>query len=142
MITALVELKAKLAKLPSMIPIFLAEIFREIASAVEDEVIRQLQAGQRGDGTYLPDYSPVSVEVFGKHPGPMTLEDTGAFYRGIMLEVVEAGIRIYGKDIKTDMLELHYGEEILDLSEESLENLRRDYVIELLQEKILKYLAA
>lgn len=137
----LILFHAKLKTLPSEIPRLLAEVFEEIASVVEDANILQLQAGQRGDGTFLPDYSPISVEVFGKPEGPIRLFETGAFYRGITMRVIkELGIELTGLDIKTEMLLLRYGEEVLSLTEESLERLKQDYVLDLLSEKVKAYL--
>ena len=138
----IIHIKKKLIELESVLPSMLAEVFTEIASEVEDANILQLQKGQRGDGSFLPDYSPASVNRFGKPPGPIRLFDEGDFYRGIILKVFPNGIELQGRDIKTDMLQHIYGEGILDLTEESLERLKQDFVLELLQEKVERYLLA
>lgn len=46
-------------------------------------VTDQLFQGKDSEGKDLPQYSPVSVGVFGKRPGPWRLYDEGDFYRGI-----------------------------------------------------------
>jgi hypothetical protein len=140
MIPAILELQRKIEELQRNMPLLLQEVFFDLREVAEDLVTKKLSHGQRADGQFLPDYSPVSVTVFGKRPGPMTLEDTGDFYRGIALQVHDDGIEILGTDIKTDMLVYHYGEEILGLSEESLADLCDNYVIPLLRERVLKFL--
>lgn len=137
---ALIELKNRLLSLEAMLPIWLQEIFNEIKATVEDQNIFQLREGQRADGTFLPDYSPRSVNQFGKPPGPMKLYDQGDFYRGITLKVMANGIELTGLDIKTEMLQLRYGDNIIGLSEESIDILMNDYVKPLLEEKLRDYL--
>lgn len=138
--TVLTELKNKLINLPSEIPFMLAEVFTELASTVEDFNIFQLQKGERADGSTLPNYSPRSVQVYGKPAGPIKLYDEGDFYRGITLKVVPGGIELVGLDVKTAMLQLRYGDDIIGLSEESIDRLMKEYVKPLLEEKIAIYL--
>lgn len=69
--------------------------------------VEQLHKGQKSDGRFMPDYSPVSVEVYGKPPGPIKLYDTGAFYRGFMLDIGSI-LAITSSDDKTDMLFKRY----------------------------------
>jgi hypothetical protein len=56
----------------------------------------------------MPNYSPVSVEVYGKPPGPIKLFQTGAFYRGFMLDVNGNILTITSSDPKTDKLYKRY----------------------------------
>ena len=70
--------------------------------------VEQLHKGQKSDGRFMPDYSPVSVEVYGKPPGPIKLYDTGAFYRGFMLDINGSILTITSSDDKTDMLFKRY----------------------------------
>lgn len=56
----------------------------------------------------MPNYSPVSVEVYGKPAGPIKLYETGAFYRGFMLDVNGNILTITSDDPKTDMLYKRY----------------------------------
>lgn len=75
------------------------------------EVIADLQAtqmsrGERADGSKLPDYSPRSVQVFGKRPGPWTLRDTGEFYRLIQIVRIDStGWQLSSLDEKTNLIQ-------------------------------------
>lgn len=86
---------------------------------IEELNRQQLAEGQRSDGTSLPDYSPTSINVFGKPPGPIKLFDEGDFYEGINANIFNDEFRIEGEDEKTAMLIARYGEMILGLSEEN-----------------------
>lgn len=114
--------------------------FEQIAPTVEDFNLAQLARGERGDGESLPLYSIVSVTKFGKRPGPMTLHDQGDYYRGKVLEVYDDGIEIKGTDIKSEMLELRYGDEINDLQEGSKEAIAQDYLLPVAFDEVLLYL--
>lgn len=84
----------------------------------------QLRDGVRATGTFLPDYSPVSVKVYGKPPGPIKLYETGDFYEGIVPKFSEMNFTLEGTDEKTDMLERRYGE-VVGLTKESIGDLAR-----------------
>lgn len=129
-IAKLEALKKSFQALPKEMPGILKNTFEGLKSVVEDLNIDQLQRGERADGTSLPNYSPVSVAKFGKRPGPMTLHDSGGFYRGITLKVENEGIELIGNDIKTEMLQLRYGDEILGLQEKSRQEIEEDYLKE------------
>ena len=102
--------------------------FRDNAEIIEDMIALQLDDGKRGDGESLPDYSPVSVQVYGKPEGAIKLYDQGDFYRGIRLTVGTSAAEIAGTDSKTAELELMYGEEITQLSDENKEELKDSYL--------------
>ncbi len=119
---------------------FMPKIAKELSSRLEDKIIEQLDRGERGDGKTLPVYSPVSVGVFGKSPGPITLDNTGAFRQGIHVDVQQDGVEFYGTDPKTDMLMFHYGEEILDLQPKSIGEFNDDDVKEELVDFVKEYL--
>jgi hypothetical protein len=70
-----------------------------------DEQRYQLSQGLKADGTYQPNYSPRSVSVYGKTPGPIKLYDTGAFYRGLKVEVTGDLFKLYSIDEKNDYLD-------------------------------------
>lgn len=131
--------KEKILSVKDNINVIIQLSFEAIKPLVEDANILQLQQGLRGDGTNLPNYSPVSVYVYGKPAGPIRLYDQGDFYRGITMRAEFDGIVLEGRDIKTQMLELRYGEEILDLTEESIEQIQNDYLIEETQEQLHNY---
>lgn len=90
----------------------------------EDEIVDlntegQLSEGQYANEGYLPDYSPTSVEVFGKPAGAIRLFDEGDFYRGFYLRTKEFPFFVDSKDSKTDMLVEKYGEDIFGFTKES-----------------------
>lgn len=73
--------------------------------AAVDEQRYQLSQGLKADGTYQPDYSPRSVSVYGKTPGPIKLYDKGGFYRGLKVEVSGELFKLYSIDEKNDYLD-------------------------------------
>lgn len=110
-----------------------AQVAMELtADAAEDQQRQQLSQGLRGDDTVMPDYSPTSVKVFGKPEGPIKLYDQGDFYKGIQLSVRGDIFNITSTDMKTTMLENHYGIDILRLGTQAKINyirvLRPEYV--------------
>lgn len=143
-IDALVKLKNnadELSRSGGMIPL-LVETFTAIIPQIEDKNIEQLKRGERGDGSRLPNYSPVSVAKFGKPAGPIKLYDQGGFYGGVAVKVSQGGIEIYDTDYKADLLEGIYGGEILDLQQRSLDELKEDAVLPEIHVRILEKLAA
>lgn len=76
---------------------------------------QQLSQGLKMDESYLPDYSPRSVKQYGKPPGPIKLYDTGAFYRGILIDVRGDIFIMESADPKSTMLQNRYGKDILGL---------------------------
>lgn len=78
-------------------------------SAVELQVEQQL-SGKEKNGKTMPDYSPVSVNKFGKTPGPITLRDTGAFQRDMYMKVNESGVLFNSNDEKSRMLEERFAQ--------------------------------
>lgn len=100
-----------------------------VRSQIEDKIAEQLQRGERGDGSKLPNYSPVSVARFGKPAGPIRLLDQGDFYRGVTVYADDYGMVIVDTDEKTPMLTEKYGDEILELQDRSLEELKEDVIL-------------
>lgn len=133
--TPLEDLKEKFRSLPGALPGIMKEIFIQIRSVVEDLNIEQLDRGERPDGSILPNYSPVSVRFFGKRPGPMNLHDKGPFWQGITLVVTNDGVELEGRDIKTEMLQLRYGQ-VIGLQEQSKEQIESDYLQPEIEEKL------
>jgi hypothetical protein len=95
-----------------------------------NEVIRiliqdQLEQGIDGDGNELPEYSEISVNVYGKEPGPYKLYDTGEFYNSITIEKIDgSGIVIYGDTDKGRIDLMMYSDSILYLNNDSLNELK------------------
>lgn len=90
----------------------------EQSEFIEELNRSQLDNGQRSDGSVMPNYAPVSVEM-GKPSGPIKLFDEGSFWEGINVNVFEDELRIEGEDEKTPMLIEKYGKMILGLDEYS-----------------------
>jgi len=78
------------------------------------QVMQQLK-GITADGTPMPDYSPVSVEFYGKPDGPILLRETGAFQSAIFVRVNADTRTFYSTDNKTEMLERRYGKRGYDI---------------------------
>lgn len=101
----------------------------------------QLQEGITSTGGFLPDYSPASVNMFGKEPGPIKLKDTGDYYEGIIPMFSDTSFDLMGTDIKTDMLEKRYSrygnpvgltdENISDLGQIILPDVQRELRLKL-----------
>lgn len=124
-----------LKSLKKILPDLLVEVLNENATLIEDLNIAQLQKGERADGEILPDYSRGSI-ARGKRPGPMTLFDTGKFYRAIKIETIGKALAVTNDDSKANMLVGRYGEEILGFQEQNLEIIKYDIALPGLQEKI------
>lgn len=133
------KLISKLKALDSVILDAIAIAFEEHSETIEDFNTEQLQKGERSDGSILPSYSPASVNVYGKRPGPMTLRDTGDFYRGIKLDISATAATIVSKDIKTSELETRYGTKIIGISDENLESFVNKYVRESILRELNEY---
>lgn len=97
------EYNSKLKKLD--FPKAVQDSITEQKEAIANLQAIQLSKGQTSKGGDLPDYSEVSVEVYGKSEGPWRLKDTGAFWAGLTVAEVNAqGWRITSTDSKTDMI--------------------------------------
>ncbi len=83
----------------------------------------QLQKGERGDGSKLPNYSETSVKLFGKPRGRMTLKDTGAYYEGMEIFTVKNQIIVESSDSKADDLSERYdqNETLLQIGKKTIE---------------------
>lgn len=83
----------------------------------------QLFIGKRADDSYIyPDYTELTKaikEAKGQPFDRVTLEDTGAFYDSIQIDVKSDTFDIDATDSKTNKLTKKYGEKILGLSKES-----------------------
>jgi len=65
--------------------------------------------GQDAKGRPMPDYSPVSVKVYGYPPGPIRLKATGAFQAAVKVEVRNDVVSTVSTDSKSEMLQKRYG---------------------------------
>ncbi len=137
MVTDIIINKAK--KLKSEMQVLVFDVFFENAEVLEGYNRDQLRQGFRADGVPLPNYSPNSVNFFGKPPGRIKLFHTGAFYNEITLDANPDEAFILGLDEKTEMLEERYGKEILDISEENKDKFSREVLLPKLQEGLKRH---
>jgi len=81
--------------------------------------------GRLADGSKMPNYSQISVVVYGYPPGPWRLKNTGSFQEKINISVNDISIISTSTDDKTAMLKRKIdekgldGEEIFGLDKES-----------------------
>lgn len=104
--TTATQLLAKIEKIDVLLSAQVA--MEETASDATMAQRTQLSQGLRADGSLQNDYSPVSVAKYGKPPGPIKLFDTGAYYRGIILDVQGDKFSIFSTDEKDEFLEIKY----------------------------------
>jgi len=135
-VEALENIAATLKAIQQDLPALIGEVIEDNEDLIRQMNIEQLQEGKRSDGSTLPNYSIGSVQKFGKRPGPMTLEDTGAFHRGIRVRAGKTFAEIIGTDPKTGMLEALYDLTIIGLSEDNTERLKFEILVPGLIDKI------
>lgn len=82
--------------------------------------------GVDSEGVSLGDYSPVSVQKYGKPEGHIRLYDSGAFYESFKVVVVGINAEITANTQKEDVdLAEQYGEQIIGLNEDSKKTLTK-----------------
>lgn len=105
--------------------------------------IKQLfEKGIDGLGNELLPYKPFTVAVKrsqGKDPNIVTLEDTGAFYRGFDLLVTDQySLGVFSRDSKTPELVEKYGADIFTYTAENIKEIESEIFIKQLTEWMLK----
>jgi hypothetical protein len=127
--TKIGELIAKIEKL-NEVTIWLSSAGDESILEMVAELQRdQLREGQRPDGTNFDDYSPASVNIFGKTPGPMTWENSGYFYKNIQAIARPNEIAILNEGTIDEVtgaridLEIKFDEIIIGLQNDSIKEL-------------------
>lgn len=115
----------------------LNEINIWLASAGDESILEtvaelqreQLRQGERPDGSNFDDYSPASVNIFGKSPGPMTWENSGYFYKNIQALVKPDTLTIINEGTIDEVtgaridLEIKFNEIIIGLQNDSVKEL-------------------
>lgn len=139
-LTKIIHIKQRLGNTPLIISRSIEHAVKELSPVIEDMNTAQLQLGKRSDGSSLPNYSPVSVAVYGKPAGPIKLFDQGDFYKGITTKVGTTSFSLVGEDSKTEMLSLRYGDNIIGLSDEHIKELSHDYIKSYLLTTIRRYI--
>ena len=96
---------------------------------LEDANRKQLYAGKRPDGSDItPEYRPLTKflkQQKGQVWDRVTLEDTGAFYRGIDLQLSNVDYELTSTDYKTPDLLNKYGD-VFGLSDQAKDDYRAD----------------
>ena len=111
-------------KVIDLLPEIIREELINQREFISDLNRRQLRRGEKGDGTDMPNYVPGSKQP--SAPGKITLFETGDFYEGIEpLFDDEGNFENISIDVKTPFLVANFGEEILDLTKESEQELRK-----------------
>lgn len=87
----------------------ITEAFEQSADDLAQINRERMLDGQDANGRPMPDYSPVSVKVYGYPPGPIRLKATGVFQAAIKVEVRNDAVITNSLDIKSDMLQKRYG---------------------------------
>ena len=106
------------------------EIINENEKQVVELIERQLSEGRRGDGTLLPLYKE-ATKLIKKQTGGILLGDrialidTGEFWESIFATAYKGSVEIDAKDWKRDELIARYGDEVLLLADDSLEEISK-----------------
>lgn len=126
----------------------IVEFLMEILDSVNNEIIslnkKQLEKGQKADGSFLREYSQRTIKQRELEGNPVkgdkiALFDTGDFWKGIWAKAYDGKLSIFSKDSKTELLVSEYGESIFGLTEENFNKLG-EIVIPKLRMKVVKYL--
>ncbi|MBP7398186.1 MAG: hypothetical protein KA954_01275 [Chitinophagales bacterium] len=124
---SILELKRKIESL-DIIQVSVDAITKTDAIAADLQVKQQLN-GVDAKGQRMPNYSPISVELYGKPDGPIILKDTGSFQRKITVKALGDKIVFSSSDDKTQMLEERYGKKgfsILGLNSDTKKEWKED----------------
>ena len=102
------------------------EIKTQIADWIKNDQLRN--QGVDGDGNVIGYYSYVTSRInpSKEFNSPYTLEDTGEFYRSILVVVYLDSILINADSQKMEDQEW-WSNKILELTDENIENLREKY---------------
>jgi hypothetical protein len=118
-----------------------------IDEQVKQEIIRLNTEDQLRDkgidslNKTLGNYSRTSVNKFGKRPGHIQLLDTGEFYASFTIAVTNDQIIIVADTIKEETdLSARYGIDILGLTEDNIDRIIREYILENYLEYVLNAL--
>lgn len=99
----------------------------ETKGEIADLNRERMLSGRRADGSLLPFYSKISVEVYGYPPGPWRLKNTGSFQEKINIKVTPLSFITDSADDKSEMLKKKAGEGIFGLDKEG----KKEYVKDL-----------
>ena len=133
------HLSRALMRLSSVLEAQVETTIEQNAALLEDANTAQMNAGKRADGSEItPEYAPLTIaikQIEGKPLFP-TLKDRGDFHSSVVARLTGSkSFEMMATDPKTEALMIRYGEEILGLSEENLEEFRSAYLKPDLQQK-------
>lgn len=121
-----------LKNLPARLTATVLEVAQANNYVLEDANTAQLEAGLDADGRQItPEYAELTVDIKtakGQPTDRVTLRDRGDFYAGIVAQVRGQELEMVGTDSKTAKLQEKYGDDILGLSEQAIDEFREDYV--------------
>jgi len=102
------------------------------------------EQGKRGDGVSINSFAPYAPRTVadkirkGQPVDRVTLRDRGDFHRGFYIEFYPDGFAISSTDNKTDDLVRSYGEEIMQLSDDNMQDVVESYILPAVQEIIAR----
>lgn len=95
-------------------------ILEKLAIQLNQE--KQLKFGLTANDGFLGEYSDVSIEIFGKDPGPIQLKESGIWYDSFEVILQEDGFFIDALEERGDTnLFVEFGEDITGLNDDSLD---------------------
>jgi hypothetical protein len=142
------DLRDRLQDVHDNMYVYVEDIIRDVENnqnVVISNMNTQIQLYERGEtreGVFIADYmpySPFTVMMKGLKGQPtdrVTLRDEGDFYNSVYLEYQGDGFEIKASDWKTSKLVRDYGEEILGLNDENVNELTWDYLFPALLKKV------
>ena len=124
------------------------DIAKDVIKATDDQVVEKLNdqqfSGKKGDGSDItPKYTPFTKflkKQKGQPTDRVTLKDTGKFHKSQKVKFTNKGFDTVATDPKTSDLVEKYGDEILELSEESLDEYRNETFDDKFIEEAQKFL--
>jgi hypothetical protein len=111
----------------------------EAQEAVAEAQREQLRQGQRPDGSIFPDYSPTSVNVYGKPSGPIQWYDDGEFYDTIGYVATDKNLEFFdalttGDDGQDINLEQQYDETILGIQTDNFTDINETFAAKYIEQ--------
>jgi hypothetical protein len=123
---------ARLRQLPQQLADATRRVVNDNNHVLEDANTAQLAAGIDSDGRPIgPEYAPLTVaikQLKGQPTDRVTLRDEGDFYSSVALHLDATEFEMVATDVKAPGLLEKYGEEVLGLTDEHVEEFRDDYV--------------
>ena len=105
---------------------------------------KQLEKGQKSDGTFLKEYSQRTIKIRAMEGNPVkgdliALYDSGDFWKGFWAMAYGGKLEIWSSDPKANQLVADYGEKIFGLTKDNFEELEK-VIVPKLRRRIIKFL--